>query len=226
MREAGAAEVHLRISSPPTAWPCYYGIDTPRRERADRGAAVARGDPRASSRPTRSPTSRSTGCSRCVGGARTSYCTACWTGDYPVPIAGEDRRQAELFPHEQEADDDAPPVPRRRRGPRRRSRPGAPETVALSRRPRPEFRARSSPRSGAGTAAARRSGTPGIASRRSNDLGDRLDHVVDVALGVDAARDRQPHQLDAAPGAPRRSPGRAPNITRADLDSRGCRRAR
>ncbi len=29
VREAGAKEVHLRISSPPTSWPCFYGIDTP-----------------------------------------------------------------------------------------------------------------------------------------------------------------------------------------------------
>src|SRR5512132_1692877 len=32
IRGAGAKEVHLRISSPPTAWPCYYGIDTPTRQ--------------------------------------------------------------------------------------------------------------------------------------------------------------------------------------------------
>jgi amidophosphoribosyltransferase len=32
IRAAGAAEVHLRISSPPTSWPCYYGIDTPTRQ--------------------------------------------------------------------------------------------------------------------------------------------------------------------------------------------------
>jgi amidophosphoribosyltransferase len=31
VRDAGAREVHLRISSPPTAWPCFYGIDTPTR---------------------------------------------------------------------------------------------------------------------------------------------------------------------------------------------------
>ena len=31
VRDAGAREVHLRISSPPTQWPCYYGIDTPTR---------------------------------------------------------------------------------------------------------------------------------------------------------------------------------------------------
>jgi len=32
LRDAGAKEVHLRISSPPFAWPCYYGIDTPNRD--------------------------------------------------------------------------------------------------------------------------------------------------------------------------------------------------
>ena len=31
VRAAGAKEVHMRISSPPTKWPCYYGIDTPTR---------------------------------------------------------------------------------------------------------------------------------------------------------------------------------------------------
>jgi amidophosphoribosyltransferase len=31
LKAAGAVEVHLRISSPPTQWPCYYGIDTPSR---------------------------------------------------------------------------------------------------------------------------------------------------------------------------------------------------
>jgi amidophosphoribosyltransferase len=33
-----------------------------------------------------------------VSGAPESYCTACWTGDYRVPISEADRRQAELFP--------------------------------------------------------------------------------------------------------------------------------
>jgi amidophosphoribosyltransferase len=31
LKDVGAAEVHMRISSPPTSWPCYYGIDTPER---------------------------------------------------------------------------------------------------------------------------------------------------------------------------------------------------
>ena len=33
LRNAGAKEVHLRISSPPTSWPCFYGIDTPEQEK-------------------------------------------------------------------------------------------------------------------------------------------------------------------------------------------------
>jgi len=33
VREAGAAEVHFRIASPPTKWPCFYGVDTPNREK-------------------------------------------------------------------------------------------------------------------------------------------------------------------------------------------------
>ena len=31
--DAGAKEVHFRIASPPTAWPCFYGVDTPQREK-------------------------------------------------------------------------------------------------------------------------------------------------------------------------------------------------
>ena len=97
MREAGAAEVHLRISSPPTAWPCYYGIDTPRRAEliaAAHSLEEIRGYVEADSLAYLSLD----GLLRSVSGARESYCTACWSGDYPVSINGEDRRQVELFP--------------------------------------------------------------------------------------------------------------------------------
>ena len=44
LREAGAAEVHVRISSPPVKWPCFYGIDFATPRRADRHRAQRRGD--------------------------------------------------------------------------------------------------------------------------------------------------------------------------------------
>ena len=42
LQDAGAAEVHFRIASPPTAWPCFYGVDTPQREKAARRNDVRR----------------------------------------------------------------------------------------------------------------------------------------------------------------------------------------
>jgi amidophosphoribosyltransferase len=97
MREAGAAEVHLRISSPPTRWPCYYGIDTPRRTEliaAQKSVEEIRAFVEADSLGYLSLE----GLVGCMGGAKASYCTACWSGDYRVPISAHDRRQSELFP--------------------------------------------------------------------------------------------------------------------------------
>lgn len=102
VREAGASEVHLRISAPPTRYPCYYGIDTPDRseliaanhEIADVARFVEADSLAYLSLP---------GLLSCVGGEPGSYCTACWTGDYRVPIRGRDRQQGELFPIRREA---------------------------------------------------------------------------------------------------------------------------
>ena len=55
----GRREVHVRISSPPVSWPCFYGIDFATQGRADRQQPHRRGDPRLASAPTRSATSRS-----------------------------------------------------------------------------------------------------------------------------------------------------------------------
>jgi amidophosphoribosyltransferase len=95
IREAGAAEVHLRISAPPTEWPCHYGIDTPNRNEliaAHHSIEEIRGYVEADSLAYLSLD----GMLNSVSGPRDSYCTACWTGDYRV--VPEDRRQAELFP--------------------------------------------------------------------------------------------------------------------------------
>ena len=45
VRDAGATEVHVRISCPPTISPCYYGVDTPRREELIASQQFRRGDP-------------------------------------------------------------------------------------------------------------------------------------------------------------------------------------
>jgi amidophosphoribosyltransferase len=95
--EGGAAEVHVRISAPPTQWPCHYGIDTP-----NRGELIAAHHSVEEIRQYIEADSLAylslDGMLASVTGPRESYCTACWTGDYRVPIAPGDRRQAELFP--------------------------------------------------------------------------------------------------------------------------------
>ncbi len=95
--EGGAAEVHLRISAPPTEWPCHYGIDTPLRDdliAARKSIEEIRQFIEADSLAYLSLD----GMLGSVTGPRDSYCTACWTGDYRVPVSPGDRRQAELFP--------------------------------------------------------------------------------------------------------------------------------
>jgi amidophosphoribosyltransferase len=97
VREGGAAEVHVRISAPPTEWPCHYGIDTPIRNEliaARKSVEEIRQFIEADSLAYLSLE----GMLGAVSGAPDSYCTACWTGNYRVPPSPYDRRQAELFP--------------------------------------------------------------------------------------------------------------------------------
>ena len=98
VREGGAAEVHLRISAPPTQWPCHYGIDTPNRNdliAARNTIEEIRQFIEADSLAYLSLDGMITAVD---GGPADSYCTACWTGDYRVPLSPYDQRQAELFP--------------------------------------------------------------------------------------------------------------------------------
>jgi amidophosphoribosyltransferase len=107
LRDAGAKEVHMRISSPPTKWPCYYGIDTPTRaeliaashtvdeinqyltsdslaylslESLQRAVLAARPMP---------PPERTNGGGRSLPVLQSklesgSFCHACWSGEYPI----------------------------------------------------------------------------------------------------------------------------------------------
>lgn len=97
VREAGAAEVHVRISAPPTRWPCHYGIDMPTRRELIAANHSIDGICEAIGADSLAYLSLD-GLLASVSGPRDSYCTACWTGDYRVPVAAADRRQAELFP--------------------------------------------------------------------------------------------------------------------------------
>ncbi len=93
VRQAGAKEVHLRISSPPTAHPCFFGIDTPSREKllaaqfdtpamakmlgVDSLAFISiDGLYRAVNEPGRNAD-------------KPQYCDACFTGEYPLPLTDQ-----------------------------------------------------------------------------------------------------------------------------------------
>ena len=92
VKDAGAAEVHVRISCPPTRWPCHYGIDMPTREEliaSSHSVDEIRDYIGADSLVYLSLE----GLLESLSGAADSYCTACWTGDYRVQIAAEDKRQ-------------------------------------------------------------------------------------------------------------------------------------
>ncbi len=90
--DAGAAEVHFRIASPPTAWPCFYGVDTPNREKLL--AATMSEDEMCAHLGVDSLKFISLdGLYRAVGEAKgrdanaPQYCDACFSGEYPVEPA-------------------------------------------------------------------------------------------------------------------------------------------
>src|SRR5262249_55633416 len=85
LREAGAAEVHLRISSPPIAWPCFYGIDMPTRTELV-AANLDLAGITASVGATSLAYLSLAGLQRARGRPADGYCRACATGDYPIPV--------------------------------------------------------------------------------------------------------------------------------------------
>jgi amidophosphoribosyltransferase len=100
LRDAGAAEIHLRISAPPIKHPCRYGIDMSTREEM-----IAHG--RSSSEIARELGADSlhylslAGVYAAVGGSRATHCDACFSGDYPIEgteeaLGGKFALEAEL----------------------------------------------------------------------------------------------------------------------------------
>src|SRR3990167_1627764 len=95
VRAAGAKEVHVRISCPPTMSPCFYGVDTPRKSEliaATHTIAEIREFLEADSVAYLSLE----GLLTAVGNDRGSYCSSCYTGVYPVPVPREEARHLQL----------------------------------------------------------------------------------------------------------------------------------
>jgi amidophosphoribosyltransferase len=97
VREAGAREVHLRISSPPTTGPCYYGIDTPLKSELIASANDVDAIRRFVEADSLGYLSQE-GLLQAAGDAPgRRHCTACFTGRYPVAVSVPDEEQLRLF---------------------------------------------------------------------------------------------------------------------------------
>ncbi len=85
IRDAGAKEVHVRISAPVYRWPCYYGVDTSNRSELI-GARCAVDDIRDAIGADTLGYQSVQGLLRGLGISRRKLCLACFTGRYPIPI--------------------------------------------------------------------------------------------------------------------------------------------
>ncbi len=83
VRAAGAKEVHVRISCPPTISPCFYGVDTPRKAELI-GATHTLEEIREFLEADSVAYLSLDGMLSAVQSERSSYCTSCYTGVYPV----------------------------------------------------------------------------------------------------------------------------------------------
>jgi amidophosphoribosyltransferase len=97
VREAGAREVHLRISSPPTTGPCYYGIDTPLKSELIASSHSVEEIRRFIEADTLGYLSQE-GLLKAVEDADgRRHCSACFSGRYPVAVSLPDESQLRLF---------------------------------------------------------------------------------------------------------------------------------
>jgi len=98
IRNAGATEVHLRISSPPTSFPCFYGIDMPTRQELIASSHNIEEIRKYITADTLGYISMD-GIQKVVPN-RMNYCSACFDGEYPVPFPDEKMLQLGLFDKE------------------------------------------------------------------------------------------------------------------------------
>jgi amidophosphoribosyltransferase len=93
LREAGATEVHFRVSSPPYRWPCFYGLDTGKRSEllaADMSVGEI-ADYLAVDSLAYLDHDRMVAA---TGSPAEAFCSACFTGKYPVPVPDHDTKHA------------------------------------------------------------------------------------------------------------------------------------
>lgn len=83
VRNAGAKEVHVRISSPPTSYPCYYGIDTPTRKELISSSHTIDEIRKYITADSLGYLSEE-GLLEAVGTGKSPYCKACFSGGYPI----------------------------------------------------------------------------------------------------------------------------------------------
>ena len=84
VRDAGAKEVHMRISCPPTISPCFYGVDTPSKSQLIGANKTIEEIREYIGADSLSYLSLGGMKEACAEGEKTSYCTACYTGIYPT----------------------------------------------------------------------------------------------------------------------------------------------
>jgi amidophosphoribosyltransferase len=97
LKNAGAREVHMRISSPPTIGPCYYGIDTPLKEELIANRMTVKEIKDFIGADTIGYLSQEGLMSSLGEDGLKQYCTACFSGQYPVEFPREDLLQMDLF---------------------------------------------------------------------------------------------------------------------------------
>jgi amidophosphoribosyltransferase len=95
IKAAGAKEVHMRISCPPTISPCFYGVDTPQRSELIAATHTLEEIRKYLDAESLSYLSLE-GTLGAVGNGSHSYCTSCYTGHYPVAFPRNEQAYLQL----------------------------------------------------------------------------------------------------------------------------------
>jgi amidophosphoribosyltransferase len=90
LREAGALEVHVRIASPPVRWPCFYGIDFASRAELVAGDLDLDGVRHSIGADSLGYVSID-GLVRATDQPASRLCSACFDGNYPIPLPADAR---------------------------------------------------------------------------------------------------------------------------------------